>query len=184
MSFLQSTAKSSGRRARSIAKSGWLPTVVSQARPQSRTRRADAGSRRTKQGHWSKCHKLAVGSYPHSISVAGEVMEAMWIANQVWRWQCGIISLIFILATAVVCLAVPGSEVPVSLRLVQAINKAERVSLEPFNSQGLLAVRAGDVIQLWDSRTGQLKFSLDGHGILRTNFSSDGATFITSSREK
>ena len=108
----------------------------------------------------------------------------MWIANQLCRWQCGIISLVLILATAVVCLAVPGSEVPVSLRLVQTINKAELVSLEPFNSQGLLAVRAGDVVQLWDSRTGQLKFSLDGHGILRTNFSSDGATFITSSREK
>src|SRR6185503_491361 len=100
-------------------------------------------------------------------------------------WRCGIVSIVFILATAIGCLAVPEEQPASSFKLVQTLNKAELASTAPFNQQGLLAVRVGDVVQLWDTRTSQLKVSLVGLGkILKTSFSSDGATFITSSREK
>ena len=102
----------------------------------------------------------------------------MWIANR-------IVSVVFILATAIGCLAMPEEQPAASFKLVQTLNKAELASTAPFNQQGLLAVRVGPVVQLWDTHTGQLKTSLPAlRKILKTSFSSDGARFITSSREK
>src|SRR6185369_11063866 len=107
-----------------------------------------------------------------------EGSDAMWIANR-------IVSVVLILATAIGCLAVPEEQPVASFKLVQTLNKAELASTAPFNQQGLLAVRVGAVVQLWDTHTGQLKTSLPAlRKILKTSFSSDGATFITSSREK
>ena len=100
----------------------------------------------------------------------------MWTTNR-------LISVVFILVSAVACLA--ASEEPVSFKLVQTLNDAELASSAPFNQQGLLAVRVGDVVQLWDTRTGQLRVSLAGQRkLLETIFSVDGATFITCGKEK
>ena len=107
--------------------------------------------------------------------------EATWN-----RWHCGIVSVVFILAAAITCLAVNAEEpATVSFKLVQTFDKAELASTAPFNQQGLLAVRVDRVVQLWDTRTGQLKASLTGQRkLFETIFSGDGATFITCGREK
>lgn len=106
--------------------------------------------------------------------------ERTWIVDRLW--QCGMVSVVVVLTTAIRCFATPEQQ---SFKLVQTFNKSELASNAPFNGQGLLAVRTDDVVQLWDTRTGQLKVSLTGLGkILKASFSSDGATFITSSRAK
>jgi WD40 repeat protein len=74
----------------------------------------------------------------------------------------------------------------VSLKLIQTLSDSEFASWdEPFSKQGVLAVRAGDVVQLWDTQTRTLRASLPRHTkILKAAFTADGGTFITSSREK
>jgi len=105
--------------------------------------------------------------------------EAPWIIN---RW---IVSVVFILATAITCLAVPEETAAVSFKLVHTFDKAELASTAPFNQQGLLAVRVDGVVQLWDTRTGQLRASLAAQRkLFKTIFSNDGATFITCGKEK
>jgi WD40 repeat protein len=91
-------------------------------------------------------------------------------------------SVLIILAAA--CLPARG-QAKVSLKLIQTLNNAELVWYRPFSKQGVLAVQAGDVVQLWDTKTRALKASLPGHKqILETFFTEDGETFITSTREK
>jgi len=88
------------------------------------------------------------------------------------------------MAAAFACLPVQG-QATVSLKQIQTLSKAELVSYEPFSKQGVLAVRVGDVVQLWDTQTGTLRATLPRHEkILSAIFSEDGETFITSSREK
>ena len=72
------------------------------------------------------------------------------------------------------------------MKLIQTLSKSELASwTEPFSKQGVLAVRAGDVVQLWDTRTGTLRASLPGHKkFLEAVFTDDGETFITSTNEK
>jgi len=74
----------------------------------------------------------------------------------------------------------------VSLKLIKTLSGSELVSwTEPFSKQGVLAVRAGDVVQLWDTQTLTLKVTLPHQAkILQAFFTADGETFITSSREK
>jgi WD40 repeat protein len=106
----------------------------------------------------------------------------MWKSNWLVRLRCGIVAVVIIMAAAFECLP----QTTVSLKLVQTLSNAEFASWsEPFSKQGVLAVRAGDVVQLWDARTGTLKASLPGHKkLLDAVFTADGETFITSSREK
>ena len=100
------------------------------------------------------------------------------------RWRCGIISAVIIMTAAFACLPVRG-QATVSLKLIKTLSKAELVSYEPFSKDGLLAVRAGDMVKLWDAQTGTLRASLPHHEkILKAFFAADGETFITSSREK
>lgn len=96
--------------------------------------------------------------------------------------RCGIVAVVMILAAAFECLP----QTTLSLKLRQILSKSEFASwTEPFSKQGVLAVRAGDVVQLWDTRTGTLRASLPGHEkILDASFTADGETFITSTREK
>jgi len=124
--------------------------------------------------------------------VVEEVSEGAKVAGQGARWpaiserigsmwiRCGIVAVVIIMAAAFECLP------QVSLKLVQTLSKAEFASWsEPFSKQGVLAVRTGDVVQLWDTQTGTLKASLPGHEkILKAVFSDDGETFFTSTREK
>ena len=96
--------------------------------------------------------------------------------------RSGIVAVVIIMATAFQCLA----QAKVSLKLIQTLSDSEFASwTDPFSKQGVLAVRSGDVVQLWDTRTGTLKASLPGHKkLLDAGFTDDGETFITSSREK
>ncbi|HXQ73725.1 MAG TPA: WD40 repeat domain-containing protein [Pyrinomonadaceae bacterium] len=89
------------------------------------------------------------------------------------------------MAAAFECLPVRG-QATVSLKLVQTLSNAEFVSWsDPFSKQGVLAVRARDVVQLWDTQTLTLKATLPRQEkILKALFTSDGETFITSNREK
>jgi WD40 repeat protein len=98
------------------------------------------------------------------------------------RLRCGVVAVVIIMAAAFECLP----QATVSLKLIQTLSNSEFASwTQPFSKQGVLAVRAGDVVQLWDTRTGTLKASLPGHKkILDADFTDDGETFITSSREK
>ena len=96
--------------------------------------------------------------------------------------RCGIVAVVIIMAAAFECLP----QAKVSLKLIQTLSDSEFASwTEPFSKEGVLAVRAGDVVQLWDTRTGTLRASLPGHKNFREAlFTADGKTFITSSREK
>jgi WD40 repeat protein len=86
------------------------------------------------------------------------------------------------MAAAFECL--PQSRV--SLKLIQTLNNSEFASwADPFSKQGMLAVRVGDAVQLWDTRTGTLKATLPRQEkLLDAFFTADGETFITSGREK
>ena len=79
-----------------------------------------------------------------------------------YRLRCGIISAVIIMTAAFVCLPVRG-QATVSLKLIKTLSKAELVSYEPFSKDGLLAVRVGDIVQLWDAQTGTLRASLPHH---------------------
>lgn len=101
-----------------------------------------------------------------------------------WVFRCGIVSVVIITAGAFACLPARG-QATVSLKLIQTLSNAELASYEPFSRQGVLAVCVGDVVQLWDTQTGTLRTSLPRQEkILRAFFTTDGDTFITSSREK
>ena len=106
----------------------------------------------------------------------------MWTADWLVRLRCGIVSVVIIMAAAFECFP----QAKVSLKLIQTLSKSELASwTEPFSKQGVLAVRAGDVVQLWDTRTGTLRASLPGHKkFLEAAFTDDGETFITSTNEK
>ncbi len=106
----------------------------------------------------------------------------MWGANWLVRLRRGIFVAVMIMAAAFECLP----QAKVSLKLVQTLSDAELASwTEPFSKQGVLAVHTGDVVQLWDTRTGTLRASLPGHKKLLTAlFTADGETFITSTKEK
>lgn len=108
----------------------------------------------------------------------------MWTAHWWIRLRCGIVSVVIVMA-AFECLPARG-QATVSLKLIQTLSNAEFASyVEPFSNQGVLAVRVGAVVQLWDTQTGTLKATLPHHEkILEASFSADGETFITSSREK
>lgn len=99
-----------------------------------------------------------------------------------FRLRWGIVAVVIIMAAAFECLP----QANVSLKLVQTLSNSELASWsKPFSKQGVLAVRTGDVVQLWDTRTGTLRASLPGHKkILEAVFTDDGETFITSTREK
>ena len=99
----------------------------------------------------------------------------MWLRS-------GIVAVVIIMAAALEGLP----QTTVSVKLIQTLSKSEFASwTEPFSKQGVLAVRAGDVVQLWDTRTGTLKATLPGHKkMLEASFTDDGETFITSTREK
>lgn len=72
----------------------------------------------------------------------------------------------------------------VSLRLIETFNKSELIWTTP-SAHGVVALRAGDVIQLWNSRTRTITATLPRHDkILKGFFSADGDTFVTSSRQK
>ena len=98
------------------------------------------------------------------------------------RLRCGVVAVVIIMAAAFECLP----QATVSLKLIQTLSNSEFASwTQPFSKQGVLAVRAGDVVQLWETRTSTLKASLPGHKkILEAFFTDDGETFITSVREK
>ena len=106
----------------------------------------------------------------------------MWTVDWFVRLRCGIVAVVIIMAAAFECLP----QAKVSLKLIQTLSKSELASWsEPFSKQGVLAVRAGDVVQLWDTRTGALRTSLPGHKkLLEAVFTDDGETFITSTSEK
>jgi WD40 repeat protein len=106
----------------------------------------------------------------------------MWTANWVVGLRCGIVSAVIIMAAAFDCLP----QAKVSLKPIQTLTNAEFASWsEPFSKQGVLAVRVGDAVQLWDAHTGTLKTTLPRQEkILHALFSDDGKTFITSGREK
>ena len=110
----------------------------------------------------------------------------MLIDHRLSWFRCGIISVVMILGLAVVGLPVPTSEAQakVSLKLIRTLSKSELVWPQPFSKQGVLAVRAGDVVQLWDTQTLTLRASLPHHEIRKAFFTADGKTFITSSKEK
>jgi WD40 repeat protein len=94
----------------------------------------------------------------------------------------GIVSVVIIIAAAFGCLPVRAQN---SFKLVQTLSNAELASYTPFSKQGVLAVRSGDVVQLWDTQTRTLRTTIPHHAkILEAFFSADGETFITSSREK
>ena len=97
-----------------------------------------------------------------------------------FRLRCGIVAVVIMMAAAFECLP----QANVSLKLVQTLSNSELASWsKPFSKQGVLAVRTGDVVQLWDTRTGTLRASLPGHKkILEAVFTDDGETFITSTR--
>ena len=109
----------------------------------------------------------------------------MRTVDRVFRLRCGIVFVIIITAAAFACLPVRG-QATVSLKLIQSLSNAELASwTEPFSKQGVLAVRVGDVVQLWDTKTLTLRASLPGHkNFLEAVFTDDGETFITSTREK
>ena len=109
----------------------------------------------------------------------------MRTADKAFRLRCVIVSVVIIVASAFDCLPVRG-QATVSLKLIQTLSKAELASwTEPFSKQGVLAVRVGDVVQLWDTQTLTLKASLPGHkNFLEADFTDDGETFITSTKEK
>ena len=106
----------------------------------------------------------------------------MWTADWWVRLRCGIVAVVIIVAAAFKCLP----QTKVSLKLIQTLKDSELASwFEPFSKQGVLAVRAGDVVQLWDTNTRTLRATLPRHEkILKALFTADGKTFITSSREK
>ena len=106
----------------------------------------------------------------------------MWTADWLVRIRCGIVVAVIIMVAAFECLP----QAKVSLKLKQTLSDAEFASWsEPFSKQGVLAVRVGDVVQLWDTRTGTLRASLPSHKkLLQAMFTADGETFITSTREK
>jgi len=111
----------------------------------------------------------------------------MRTVDKFFRLRFGIISVVIMMAAAIVCLPVPksGGQGTVSLKLIQTLSNAELLSGEPFSKQGMLAVRAGDVVQLWDTKTRTLRVSLPRQKeILKAFFTADGETFITSSKEK
>ncbi len=112
----------------------------------------------------------------------------MLMGQQFSRVRSGIFSLVVILAAASPCLPVTksGEQAPVSLKLVQTLSNSELATWdEPFSKHGLLAVRTGDVVQLWDTKTSTLMASLPAlRKLLKAFFSVDGETFITSNREK
>jgi WD40 repeat protein len=109
----------------------------------------------------------------------------MWTAHWWVRLRCGIVSVVIVMVVAFACLPVRG-QATISLKLVQTFSKAEFASWsEPFSKQGVLAVRVGDVVQLWDTQTLTLKATLPHNGkILEAVFTADGDTFITSCKEK
>jgi WD40 repeat protein len=111
----------------------------------------------------------------------------MWTVDRFFWLRCGIVSVVIIMAAAIECLPVQksGGQGTVSPKLIRTLSNSELASSEPFSKQGVLAVRAGDVVQLWDTQTLTLRASLPGHErILKAFFSAGGETFITSSREK
>ena len=72
----------------------------------------------------------------------------------------------------------------VSVKLIETFNKSELLWTTP-STHGVVAFRAGDLIQLWDPRTRTITATLPEHNkVLSALFSADGDTFLTSSREK
>lgn len=106
----------------------------------------------------------------------------MWTADWLVRLRRGTVALVIIMAAAFECLP----QTKVSLKLIQKLSDSEFASYsEPFSKHGVLAVRTGDVVQLWDTRTSTLRATLPGHKkLLKAVFTDDGETFITSTREK
>jgi WD40 repeat protein len=99
----------------------------------------------------------------------------------------GLGPLLGLLVAAGQCLPVEQLEErsTISLKLIQTLSKSEFASLDAFSARGVLAVRTGDVIQLWDPHTHTLKASLTINGkLLDCFFTADGNTFITSTRGK
>lgn len=132
----------------------------------------------------SNASNSGISGYDDSVCRPHDRIESMRTVDQ---FLCGIISVAIIMAAAIVCLPAQksGGQRPVSLKLIQILSNAELLSNEPFSKQGVLAVRAGDVVQLWDTNTCTLRASLPPHKeILKAFFTADGETFITSSREK
>ena len=109
----------------------------------------------------------------------------METVTRVLGWRCGIVSAVIIMAAAFQCLPVRG-QATASLKLIQTLSNAELASwTEPFSKQGVLAVRVGDVVQLWDTPTLTVRATLPRQKqILEAVFTADGQTFITSNREK
>jgi len=93
-----------------------------------------------------------------------------------------ILSVFIILAATLGCFG----QAKTSLKLIKTISNAELASWDrPFSRQGLLAVRTGNVVQLWDAQTGTVRSSVPLQGkLLDAFFSNDGETFFTSNKEK
>jgi WD40 repeat protein len=71
-----------------------------------------------------------------------------------------------------------------SVKLIETFSKSELFWTKPFSADGVVAFRTGDVVQLWDFRSRTFKATLPRHNkILHAFFSSDGNTFVTSSKE-
>jgi WD40 repeat protein len=88
--------------------------------------------------------------------------ESMWTAHWLVRLRCGIVSVMIVMAAAFECLPVRG-QATVSVKLIQTLSHAELASYEPFSKQGVLAVRVGDMVQLWDTQPRTLKTNLPHH---------------------
>lgn|GEM_PF-2683073 len=111
----------------------------------------------------------------------------MFVDQRSSRLRGGVVSLLILLGLVVGGLPIrtARAQATVSVKLVQTLSNSEFASYHPFSKQGLLAVRAGDVVQLWDTQTLTLKASLPQHEkILDAFFAADGKTFITSGKEK
>ena len=123
-----------------------------------------------------------IASTSKIAAIGGGPLVMMSTINKMYRW--GIVCVVIAMAAAVECLPIRAQSA-VSLKLIQTLSKAEFASYKPFSKHGVLAVRVGDVVQLWDTHTRTLRASLPRHEkILDARFTADGETFITSSREK
>jgi WD40 repeat protein len=117
-----------------------------------------------------------------------ERINGMLVDHRWSRLRVGVVSLVIIVGLAVAGLPPQKAEAQttISVRLIQTLKNSELASYNgPFSKQGLLAVRTGDVVQLWDTQTLTLKTSLPAmKNILKAFFTADGKTFITSNKEK
>lgn len=111
----------------------------------------------------------------------------MLINQRPFRFRCGLVSAVIMLGLAVAGLPPKAeAQMTVSVRLIQTFKNSEFASYDkPFSKEGLLAVRSGDVVQLWDTQTLTLTASLPSmKNISKAFFTADGKTFITTNKEK